>query len=305
MSAPRTATRLHVLARATAAATLPLALTGCVRLDAQTELSTDDTVSQHLIVAFAPDLADQLQSQLGAAAGSALDLPLDMLPDGLSLESFDPTALYDQLAASEAVDDLESRFPGQIVLEPYDDGELVGVEITVTDLPLASYSDAAAATSGAFGLEGSIVHTDGQFVVTIPADDTRDPSMLGLSAANLALVGSMVDIEVSFTFPGLVTEAPDGTAEGRTASLELADLLTRDEIRIVASDSPQIYWAPILTWGGIALAGIVILGGATLLVRQDLRARRRSSLPAPDAAHESRIGTLDDDAATEEPPTTT
>ncbi len=282
-----------------AAGAIAIALAGCVRLDAATELSSDDTFSQHLIVAFAPDIADQLDSgMLGGLAGGADAVPDDEMPDGLALDSFDPADLYDEIAASDEFQSIQEEYPDQVELAPYDDGELVGVEVTLTDLPLDLYDEAAETAGGAFGLGGTLTHEDGEFVVTIPADESRDASALGLSAANLTLVANAVDVSVSFTFPGLVTEAPDGTAEGRTATLGIAELMSPDEIRIVASDADQIYWTPILTWGGIILAAIVILGGATLLVLQDVRARRRSHLPAPDATHESRIGTL----GSEEPP---
>ncbi|WP_062205599.1 LppM family (lipo)protein [Demequina salsinemoris] len=302
--------RLRTLA---SAGVLALALAGCVRLDSATELKADDTFDQHLVIALAPDIGDELSSGAASGLGSGLgDLTeLGDAMDGLSLEDLDPSALYDELADSEELQAFEDEHPGHVTLEPYDDGELVGVELTLTDLPLSLYDQALAGAGADVGLAATIEHADGEFVVTIPADEARDASSLGLTSANLALLGSAVEVEVSFTFPGLVTEAPDGTAEGRTATLALEDLLTPDEIRIVASDERQIYWAPILTWGGIVLAAIVIVGGATLLVLQDVRARRHTGLPAPDARHESRIGTLepdepevapDDDSGQEEPP---
>ncbi len=280
-----------------------LALAGCVRVDSATELRADDTFDQHLVIALAPDIGDQLGSGLASGLGEGLgdlgeelddqdDASGDDAMEGFSLDSLDPSALYDELAGSDELAALEDAYPGQVDLAPYDDGELVGVELTLTDLPLEVFDEANATAGAGVGLSGTIEHTDGEFVVTIPADEARDASSLGLTAANMALLGNAVEVSVSFTFPGLVTEAPEGTAEGRTATLTLENLLDPDEIRIVASDRSQIYWTPILTWGGIVLAAIVIIGGATFLVLQDVRARRRTSLPEPDANHESRIGTL-------------
>ncbi len=271
-----------------------LALSGCVRLDSATELSADDTFDQHLVIAFAPDINEQLSSGLGSGLGSGIDSEEDSddATEGFSLDSLDPSSLYDELADSEELQALEDEYPGQVEISPYDDGELVGVELTLTDLPLALYEEALDTSAAGLGFAATVTHEDGEFVVTIPADDSRDASSLGLTAANVALLSSAVDVSVEFTFPGLVTEAPEGTAEGQTVTLGLKELMSPDEIRIVASDSDQIYWTPILTWGGVALAAIVIIGGATLLVLQDVRARRRTALPAPDARHESTIGTL-------------
>ncbi|MDN4472293.1 LppM family (lipo)protein [Demequina zhanjiangensis] len=307
----RSVSRPHRLPRLAAAAVSVLALAGCIRLDSSTEISGDDTFSQQLIVAFAPDIADQLGGGLAAGlGGSAGPLPDqggsdDGLPGGMMLNEFDPSDLYDQIAGTEEFQALEDEYPDQVALEPYDDGELVGVEVTLTDLPLDLYAEAAETAGAAFGLGGGITHEDGRFVVTIPADEARDPSALGLNAGNLTLLANAVDVSVAFTFPGLVTEAPPGTAEGRTVTLGIAELMTPDEIRIVASDADQIYWTPILTWGGIILAALVIVGGATFLVIQDVRARRRSHLPTPDATHERRIGTLgpeEPEVAPESPP---
>lgn len=283
------------LTRLGAAAVAVLVLAGCVRVDMDTQIHADDTFSQHAIIAFAPDLMGQLGDLVGD------------VPEGTPLDDLDPADLYDQLTSDPSIAAAQEQYPGQIEIAPYDDGELEGFELTLTDLPLSVYEDGVADVASGLGASGTIEHTDGSFILTVPADPSRDASAAGATAGNLALIEGAVDVSIAFTFPGLVTEANAGEIEGRTVTLGLADLLAGDEIRIVAGDSDEIYWRPILLWGGIALATIVVIGGATLLVLQDVRARRRSALPPPDASGASRVGMIDGEAnaggdtATEDP----
>ncbi|WP_084074358.1 hypothetical protein [Demequina sp. NBRC 110052] len=274
----------RTLARLGAAAIVTLALAGCVRVDTDTQIHADDTFSQHAVIAFAPDLMGQLGDLVGD------------VPAGTPLDDLDPGDLYSQLTSDPDVAAAQEQYPGQIEIEPYDDGELEGIELTLTDLPLSLYEEGVADVAGGLGASGSIEHTDGSFILTVPADPSRDASAAGATAGNLALIEGAVDVSIAFTFPGLVTEATAGEIEGRTVTLGLADLLDGDEIRIVAGDSAEIYWRPILLWGGIALAAIVVVGGATLLILQDVRARRRNALPPPDASGTSRVGMLSGEA---------
>ena len=88
-------------------------------------------------------------------------------------------------------------------------------------------------------------------------------------------------MSLSFTFPGLVTSANVGEIQGNTVTLSIADLASGKDVTIVASAASEFYWKPWLMWGGIGLALLVIVGGATALIVQDVRRHRSTALPPP------------------------
>ncbi|MFN3866063.1 MAG: LppM family (lipo)protein [Demequina sp.] len=242
-----------------AVAVAALALTGCVRTTVDTTISSDGTFSQHAIVAFSDEVAAQLGSQTGMDIGS----------------------LFDELDGSPELAALEAQYPGQILIEPYDDGELDGVELTLTDLPLEEFNAAASQTATGIGGAATLEQTDGRFVLTMMSPEGVDLDALGVTPSQLSLVESSVDVSIAYTFPGLVEEATAGEIEGNTVTLGLADLASGQDIRIVAGADDQINWGPWLRWGGIALAFILVVGGAAALIMQDRRKHRESALPPP------------------------
>ncbi|WP_297084393.1 LppM family (lipo)protein [uncultured Demequina sp.] len=253
---------------AVAAASMVL-LTGCVRSTVETTFTDGGTFSQHSVIAFDLDAVESF-------AGSQ-DLPLDGLEgsDGLG-------GLLDGVDSSEALQDLEARYPGQITVEDFAEGDLTGVEITATDLPVDEFNEAAELASG-IGASASVQLTEDQYVVTMTPPEGLDLRAAGVTDANLRLIESSVDVAVTYTFPGLVESATAGEVDGRSVELGLADLASGREIVVVAGASDQIDWGPFLRWGGFALATILVVGGAAALVVQDRRARHRNSLPPPTA----------------------
>ena len=259
------------IGRWVAAGAALVALTGCVRTTVDTTIGSDGTFSQHAVIAFSDEAASQLGGQLGGDLGGDLgDAP-----------TLDPDALLDELEGSEGLAALEERYPGQIDVAPYDDGELQGVEVTVTDLPLEEFANAAEEAGGGLGASATLEEEDGRFVLVMAAPEGLDLGSLGVTPSQLSLVESSVDIGVTYTFPGLVEAATAGEIDGHTVTLGLADLASGEDIRIVAGATDSIDWGPFLLWGGVALAFVLVVGGATALVVQDRRAHRRSSLPEP------------------------
>ncbi|WP_084039105.1 hypothetical protein [Demequina sp. NBRC 110053] len=242
------------------AAVVAVALTGCVRVTSDTTFTEDLTFSQHAVVAFDESVASQFSEQQGL---------------GLDLES-----LAGDAQDSPELQDLQERYPGAIEVAEYDDGELTGVEITITDLPIDELQTAAQEAAG-LGAAASIEVIDDDYVVTLSRPEQLDLSDMGVTESSLELAASAVDIAVTYTFPGLVEEANAGDISGNTVTLSLVDLATVPEIRIVAGASDQFDWGPWLKWGGFALAFVLIVGGATALVIQDRRKRRESTLPPP------------------------
>lgn len=237
-----------------------IALTGCVRTTAEITISSDGTFSQHSVVAFSDDVAAQVGDQAG----------------------LDITAMFEDLDTSAEFSALEDQYPGQVELEPYDDGELVGIELTLTDLPLEEFNRAAEQTAQGLGGAATLEETDGTYVLTMVSPAGADLNSLGISESQLGLFASSVDVSIAYTFPGLVQEATAGVIEGNTVTLGLTDLVGGQDIRIVAGADDQFDWGPLLRWGGIVLAFILVIGGAAALIVQDRRKHRRSALPPPE-----------------------
>ena len=263
------------------------ALAGCVRLDSTTTLSEDDTFDQHAIIAAAPEALTALRQQLG-------NLPEGTLPDGAdpedALAGLDLEALLDPDTFREQLAPLEGARPGSVTVEPYEDQDgRTGVELTVTDVPLAEVDDAAGTVplAGALG----IAREGDDYVVTLAPGAASQLDGLGAQESQLRLIENSVDVAVSFAFPGLVTEATAGEVAGNTVTLGLSDLLAADTIRIVGGANHQLDWGPILRWGGVALAIAAVLGGAAALVIQDRR-RRAAHLPPPRKGSDGGPGTL-------------
>jgi hypothetical protein len=240
------------------------ALAGCVRVTSDTEVHADDTFSQKAIIAT----TEQARQQLG------------------SLANLDFADLKGAITSSQEYLSLAAAYPNQISVEDYSDGDLTGVEITATNLPLDAFETTFAQFTARlpFTAKATLVHTEDTYVVSIPTAALGDAlSKTGVSAGQLELLGSSVDVELAFSFPGLVTSATAGDIDGNSVTIDLADLAQGSDITIVAGAAPETNWKPWLMWGGIGLAALVIVGGATALVVQDVRRHRTTALPAPDA----------------------
>lgn len=247
----------RALAWAGAAAVAGLVLTGCVRTTVDTTISSDDTFSQHSILAFNDTVAAQVTNEVG----------------------FDAANLAEELESAPEFIELQERFPGQIEVADYYDGELHGAELTLTDIPLEEFSNAA--TQAGTGLTGgaTLTREGDTFVVEMSFPDTAGLEDIGVSESQLELLAGSLDIGVSYTFPGPVQSATAGTIEGHTVTLGLADIASGQDVRIVASAGDSIDWGPILTWGGVGLAFLLVIGGATALIIQDRRKSLRNTLP--------------------------
>lgn len=241
----------------TVAAVAAMGLSGCVRTTVDTTISSDDTFSQHAIVAFTDDIANQV----GAEAG------------------MDVTGLREQLEVSPDFIDLQERYPGQIEVTDYADEDLRGIEMTLTDLPLEEFNTAANQASTGLTGGAQLTREDDTFVVEMSVPDGVNLEQAGITESQLSLFASSIDVGVSYTFPGPIASASAGTVEGHTVTLGLIDLANGEDIRIVASAGDSINWQPILTWGGVALAFLLVIGGATALIVQDRRKSVRNSLP--------------------------
>lgn len=247
----------HTLAWVGAAALAVLALTGCVRTTVDTTIKSDDTFSQHSIIAFNDSVAAQVGDEVG----------------------FDVAHLREELESSPEFAELQESFPGQIDVVDYDDGELQGIEMTLTDIPLEQFNTAAAQAGTGLTGGATLTRQDDTYVVEMSFPQSAGLEDLGVTSSQLELLAGSLDIGVSYTFPGPVESATAGAIDGHTVTLGLADLATGSDIRIVGSAGDSINWGPILLWGGVGLAFILVIGGAAALIVQDRRTSLRNTLP--------------------------
>ncbi len=253
-----------------------LILSGCVKVHTESAFSDHDTVNQTVIIAVDPDVL----AQVGAD-------PSDLSPD----------AFQERIPADQA---------GRVTIEEYVDGELRGVRIEARDLTFDELASAGALLQEGAGAQGSdepgfgtegllggatapqVERQGDQYVVTIPALDAT-ASVPGVDAST---VGRFINFESKFTFPGPVVSSTHGDVNGKTVTLSFEDIQSGEDITIRAVGNEAIAWGPIITWGIIGLAVLVILGGGIALGVLELR-KRRPQLPEPQPTDGLGAGVLE------------
>ncbi|MBK5250199.1 MAG: hypothetical protein JJE50_12355, partial [Actinomycetales bacterium] len=151
-----------------------LVLGGCMKVDGNLELSSRNTVSGTVLVA--------ISSSWALANGE------------------DPTNLADTLA-----EELDAAPDVGVTGEPYDDGEFVGMSLTLTDVQI---DRVAGSTSGAL----TITRLGGDYLVNGSFAEL-DPTVEGDEVVPWT-------VQLSLTFPGAVSEH-DGVLDGRTVTWDL------------------------------------------------------------------------------------
>lgn len=151
-------------------------LTGCVKVDGDLELASDNTVSGSVLVA--------ISSSWAISNGE------------------DPTNLADAIS-----EELASAPDAGVTGEPYDDGEFVGMTLTLDQVQIDRISDA---TSGAL----RITRRTGEYVVEGNFSEL-DPTVAGEEPTDVPW-----QVHLSITFPAEVSEH-DGALDGRTVTWDL------------------------------------------------------------------------------------
>lgn len=185
------ARRVRKAARVGAFAALALVLTGCIKLNMDLVINSDDTVSG--VVQFG------VQKELLELTGQSAE---DLLGDA----------------------PLPSDAPG-VTTEPFEDEEFAGQQFNFESVPIAQFNESQ--VTGATGLTGvpatdtlTITHQDDTFVVAgvldlSGGDITGATNPFGGTGAELL---ESAEIRVSITFPGDVIEATGGQIEGNTVT---------------------------------------------------------------------------------------
>ena len=185
------AQRVRKAARVRAFAALALVLTGCIKLNMDLVINSDDTVSG--VVQFG------VQKELLELTGQSAE---DLLGDA----------------------PLPSDAPG-VTTEPFEDEEFAGQQFNFESVPIAQFNQSL--VTGATGLTGvpatdtlTITHQGDTFVVAgvldlSGGDITGATNPFGGTGAELL---ESAEIRVSITFPGDVIEATGGQIEGNTVT---------------------------------------------------------------------------------------
>ena len=124
-------------------------------------------------------------------------------------------------------------------------------EIKATNIPLSQF-DGKGGQSGQDAAEGAIkiTHENGQYDFTMPLGEMDDSQQQQMKQSG-------VEVSVSVTFPGKVTEA-SGNAEKKGSTVTWANVLDeKGSLHAVGKDSAGLFGVPWL-W--------IIVGGAVVLV---------------------------------------
>ena len=241
--------------RALAVAATAVALTGCMKLDMQLDISDSDTVDGEIILAL-----NREASAMAEAMGE------------------DPSTVFDELGAD---------LPEGAQAEDYDDGEFVGQRYTFDDIALSEFS----AEESGFGIthEGEEIVVDGNLDMT-GLDPEAMAGELGGDAGELGDMDQLMEsleMSVSMTFPGEVTEH-NGELDGTTVTWTPVPG-EANEISARSADSGGGGGDGIPVWIWILII-VVVLGLAALLFF--LSRNRNQTPPADEAPAEGYAGSV-------------
>lgn len=179
------------LAAVALAATVAVALTGCMKMDVALTLHDDDTADGSMVMAVSDDFAKSIGQ--------------------------DPQTLWDQIGS-----ELESDVGDDgTTTEPYHEGGYTGTRFVVERTPISELSDGPLGDA-ADGDTLSVTRDGDEFVVSGSVDMSEDLADQGSDLPSGVDAGDVLDVRLSFTFPGAVVSADDAaTVDGRTVTWRL------------------------------------------------------------------------------------
>ncbi|HEY6677831.1 MAG TPA: hypothetical protein VI411_02910, partial [Actinomycetota bacterium] len=195
---PRTSRRARTAGRIGAFVALVFLMTGCIKLNMNLGINSDNTVSGTIEFGIQKELVDLTGQNVEDLLGSDAPFP--------------------------------SSAPG-VTVEPFDDGEFAGRQVILEDVPIEEFNSGG--TVGASGGTGGSGPTSGAgadslriarqgdtFVVTGVLDLSRALSGVTgpLAGTGGAQVFESADIRIAITFPGEVLQAPGGEIDGNTVT---------------------------------------------------------------------------------------
>jgi hypothetical protein len=213
--------RMQATARFVAVGIVAVLLTGCIKLNVDFTVSSDNTVSGTMVFAFSKQLLQLTGRSAQDLIGSSAPIP--------------------------------SSVPGMSA-KPYDDGEFAGEEYTFDAVPLTQFNSDDPTSI-------SIVRSGDTFTVSGVLDLSSATGASGATGTipglDQALAGA--DIRISVTFPGAVTDS-NGVVDGSTVTWN-PKIGQRVELRATAGaiGSGSSSTSSIVLIGLIALGVIVVV----------------------------------------------
>jgi hypothetical protein len=226
-------------------AALVFLMTGCIKLNMNLGINSDNTVSGTVEIGVQKELVDLTGQNVQDLLGSDAPLP--------------------------------SNAPG-VTVEPFDDGEFVGRQVILEDVPIEEFNSGgivgASGATGASGLTGGagadslqIARQGDTFVVTGVLDLSRALSGVTgpLAGTGGAQFFESADIKIAITFPGEVLQAPGGEIDGNTVTY-LPEFDERLEINATGSAVDNGEAADVVGGSDSFLPLILIISGVVLVL---------------------------------------
>lgn len=173
--------RLVLLAGATL-----LLLTGCVKLDVDLTVGSDDKVSGSYIIGIDKSL--------------------------LQFTGQDGDALYEQITSD--FDPTDAPAGATVSTEKYEDDTFVGARIKIENVPISEMNDVGAGTTDAGSNDFTVTHEGDVYKFHATIDTSSDQES---SVSVPDSVTSSAEIRIKMTFPGEVTET-NGNKDGNSVT---------------------------------------------------------------------------------------
>jgi LppM domain len=241
---PRTSRRARTAGRIGAFVALVFLMTGCIKLNMNLGINSDNTVSGTIEIGVQKELVDLTGQNVEDLLGTDAPLP--------------------------------GNAPG-VTVEPFDDGEFVGRQVILEDVPIEEFnSGGIVGASGATGASGptsaagdslQIGRQGDTFVVTGVLDLSRALSGVTgpLAGTGGAQFSESADIKIAITFPGEVLQAPGGEIDGNTVTY-LPEFDERLEINATGSAVDNGEAADVVGGSDSFLPLILIISGVVLVL---------------------------------------
>ena len=237
--------RARTVGRIGAFVALVFLMTGCIKLNMNLGINSDNTVSGTIEFGIQKELVDLTGQNVEDLLGSDAPFP--------------------------------SSAPG-VTVEPFDDGEFAGRQVILEGVPIEEFnSGGTVGASGATGTSGPtsgagadslrIARQGDTFVVTGVLDLSRALSGVTgpLAGTGGAQFFESANIRIAITFPGEVLQAPGGEIDGNTVTY-MPEFDERLEINATGSAVDNGEAADVVGGSDSFLPLILIIAGVVLVL---------------------------------------